>query len=518
MAKAKEAVQETPRLQSFDPALGRVVGEIQANTPDEVRAAVEHARKAFPDWAALPVKQRAVYLKEVRHRIFENLDPILETISTENGKPRAEALAHDVIPALLTLQYLENLAPKSLKPEHPGRVVGALMSTSSRIEWRPFGVVGAITPWNYPFFLSFMAITPALLAGNTVVIKPSEATPGVGERIREVLDVLPSGVCSVVQGAGEVGAALVDAPVDKLCFIGSPGTGRKIAEAAAKHLTPVVMELGGQDAAIVCDDANLDTAASGVLWGAFLNSGQTCCAIERLYVSENVADVFETKLVEKLKQVPAQDFGPLTVPRQLDIVKRHVEDAVQHGAKVLVRGNGENGEGLHHSPTIVEGRTEEMAIWREETFGPLLPVIRVRDEEEAVQRANREGFNLTASVWTKSKKRGDRIASKLRAGTVSINDHAIAAANPWAAWGGVGESGYGRLQGELGIREFTIPVHVARNTLPRMKRLFWYPYDRSPTSAFRAVAQLYSAPGARRKPKTLGTVVRHAGKSIKNKV
>jgi len=321
-----------------------------------------------------------------------------------------------------------------------------------------------------------------------------------------------------VQGAGEVGAALVDAPVDKLCFIGSPGTGRKIAEAAAKHLTPVVMELGGQDAAIVCDDANLDTAASGVLWGAFLNSGQTCCAIERLYVSENVADVFETKLVEKLKQVPAEDFGPLTVPRQLDIVKRHVEDAVQHGAKVLVRGNGENGEGLHHSPTIVEGRTEEMVIWREETFEPLLPVIRVRDEEEAIQRAHREGFNLTASDWTKSKKRADRIASKLRAGTVSINDHAIAAANPWAVWGGVGESGYGRLQGKHGIREFTVPVHVARNTLPRMKRLFWYPYDEPTNATFRGLAELYSAPGARNKMKALGKVLKTAGKSIKNKL
>jgi acyl-CoA reductase-like NAD-dependent aldehyde dehydrogenase len=518
MARTKEAVQETPMLQSFDPAKGQVVGQIPANTPEEVRSAVEHARKAFPEWAALSPKERAGYLKEVRHRIFEELDRILETISTENGKPRAESLAHDVIPSLLTLQYLEDLAPKALKPEHPGRVVGALMTTSSRIEWRPFGVVGAITPWNYPFFLSFMAITPALLAGNTVVLKPSEMTPGVGERIREVLDPLPPGVCTVVQGAGEVGAALVDAPVDKLCFIGSPGTGRRIAEAAAKHLTPVVMELGGQDAAIVCDDANLDTAASGVLWGAFLNSGQTCCAIERLYVSENVADQFETKLVEKLKQVPREDFGPLTVPRQLDIVKRHVEDAKEHGATVLVGDNGGNGEGLRYSPTIVEGRNEDMAIWREETFGPLLPVIRVRDEEEAVQRANREGFNLTASVWTKDKKRADRIASKLRAGTISINDHAIAAAAPWAIWGGVGESGYGRLQGELGIREFTVPVHVARNTMPRMKRLFWYPYDEATNATFRGLAELYSAPGARNKMKALGKVLKNAGKSIKNKV
>src|SRR5438445_5299647 len=378
MAKTKEATHAASMLQSLNPATGQVVGEVLGNTPQEVREAVEHARKAFPEWAALSPKERAGYLKEVRHRIFEELDRIIETISTENGKPRAESLAHDVIPALLTLQYLEDLAPKALKPEHPGRVVGAIMTTSSRIEWRPFGVVGAITPWNYPFFLSFMAVTPALLAGNTIVLKPSEMTPGGGERIREVLDALPAGVCTVVQGAGEVGAALVDAPVDKLCFIGSPGTGRRIAEAAAKHLTPVVMELGGQDAAIVCDDANLDTAASGVLWGAFLNSGQTCCSIERLYVSENVADQFETQLVEKLGRVPQGDIGPLTMARQLDVVRRHVQDAVEHGAKLLTGAPGDEDDdgSLRYRPTIVEGRSADMAIVREGTFEPLLPVIR----------------------------------------------------------------------------------------------------------------------------------------------
>ncbi|MFN2544672.1 MAG: aldehyde dehydrogenase family protein [Actinomycetota bacterium] len=510
---------DIPRLQSLDPSSGKVLGEVQANTPDEVREAVEHARKAAPEWGALSVKQRGASLKEVRHRIFENLDRIVETISSENGKPRAEALSHDVLPALITIQYLEGLAAKALKTEHVGRFIGPVMGTSSRIEFRPFGVVGAITPWNYPFFLAFMAITPALVAGNAVVLKPSEATPGVGERLKEILDPLPPGVCTVVQGAGEVGAALVDAPVDKICFIGSPGTGRRIAEAAAKHLTPVVMELGGQDAAIVCEDAHLDTAASGVLWGAFLNCGQTCAAIERVYVPETIADAFEAKLVEKLKQVPAEDFGPLTVPRQLDIVKRHVADAVQHGAKVLAGGPADtNGEGLHHPPTIVEGRSEEMAIFKEETFGPLLPVIRVRDEDEAVERANREGFNLTSSVWTSNKRRGDRIAARLRAGTVSINDHAIAAAAPWAVWGGVGESGYGRLNGELGIREFTVPVHVTRNTLPKMKRLFWYPYDRPTTEAFRGLAGVYSAPTWRGKLKALGTVARTAGKAIRHKL
>jgi acyl-CoA reductase-like NAD-dependent aldehyde dehydrogenase len=518
MAKTKDSMSEPVMLQSFDPSSNRVVGEIRANTPAEVRDAVAHARNVAPEWAARTPNERAAAVKEVRHRIFEHLERIVDTVSTENGKPRAEALAHDVLPSLTTLQYLEWLAPRALRPERVGRLIGPISGMSSRVEWRPFGVVGAITPWNYPFFLAFMAIAPALLAGNAVVLKPSEATPGVGERLREVLDALPPGVCTVVQGAGDVGAALVDAPVDKLCFIGSPGTGRRIAEAAAKHLTPVVMELGGQDAAIVCEDADVDIATSGALWGAFLNSGQTCCAIERLYVAEPIADAFGARLVEKLRAVPPGDIGPLTVPRQLDIVRRHVQDAMDRGARVLAGGPGNGDDGMRFTPTIVEGRSEEMAIFREETFGPLLPVIRVRDDEEAIQRANREGFNLTASVWTADRDRADRIATKLRAGSISINDHAITAGAPWAPWGGVGESGYGRLHGELGLREFAVPVHVARSTLPKMKHLWWYPYDEATTKALRAVAELYGAPTLGGKLKAIGALARNAGRALRGKL
>jgi acyl-CoA reductase-like NAD-dependent aldehyde dehydrogenase len=395
---------------------------------------------------------------------------------------------------------------------------------ASRIEWRPFGVVGCITPWNYPFYLSFMAITAPLLAGNSVVLKPSEMTPGVGERIREVLAPLPSGVATVVQGAGPVGAALVDAPCDKICFIGSGATGRRIAEAAAKHLTPVVMELGGQDAAIVCDDADLEVASSGVLWGAFLNSGQTCCAIERVYVADRIADGFEARLVEKMHRVRAGqggDIGPLTVPRQLETVQRHVEDAVSKGARVLAggpsEGDGHDG-GLWFRPTIIEGRSEEMDLFREETFGPVLPIVRVRDDDEAVRRANEEGFNLTASVWTRDKRKADRLAGRLRAGSVTINDHASSSAAPWGLWGGVGESGYGRLQGELGLREFTVPVHVTTNVMPGLKRPWWYPYDEETTGTLRSFAELIGAPGLGQKTKALRAVLRNARTALKNKI
>ncbi|HEX2069632.1 MAG TPA: aldehyde dehydrogenase family protein, partial [Actinomycetota bacterium] len=276
MPQATKTRSRRGTLDSLNPATGEVTRTYEANTPQEVKEAVERARKVQPEWASLGARGRAKYLDQVRYRIFERMDDIVDIVSAENGKPAAEALTHDVVPTVLTMAYLARIAPRALRPQRVAPVIGAAIGMSSRIEFRPFGVVGCITPWNYPLYLSFQAFTPALLAGNTVVIKPSEITPATGELVRELLEPLPSDVATVVQGAGEVGAALVDAPCDKICFIGSGGTGRKIAEAAAMHLTPVVMELGGQDTALVCEDANLDVASSGVLWGAFLNAGQTC--------------------------------------------------------------------------------------------------------------------------------------------------------------------------------------------------------------------------------------------------
>jgi succinate-semialdehyde dehydrogenase/glutarate-semialdehyde dehydrogenase len=505
-------------LRSFDPRTGSVLEEIPANAPDDVREAVARARAAQPAWAALSVRERAAALGEVRLEIGRRMDDLIDTIHRENGKPRAEAVSHDVLPTVFTIAYLERVAPRALRPQPAGRLIAPLLGLSSRIEWRPFGVVGCISPWNYPLLLSFMGLVPALLAGNTVVLKPSEMTPATGERIREVLTVLPSNVATVVLGGGDVGAALVDAPCDKLCFIGSTATGRRIAAAAAEHLTPTVMELGGQDAAIVCEDADLDVASSGVLWGSLLNAGQTCCAIERAYVSERIADEFERRLVDKAGRLRrGEDVGPLTVQRQFDVVRRHVDDAVAQGATTLAGGDArsDSDDGFWFDPTILEGRTEDMALYGEETFGPVLPIVRVTDDDEAVRRANQEGFNLTASVWSSSRDRAERIASRLVAGTVTINDHALTAGTPWGMWGGVGQSGYGRLHGKLGLREFAVPVHVARNLLPRMKRPWWFPYDLDTTDGLRAAAELLTAPSpdaaaraGRRMLASLGRAVR----------
>ena len=528
MARTARGLQRTePRgqvLPSMDPWTGRVVEEIAANTPDEVRAAVRAARDAWPTWRATPVSERARSVARIRRLIHQRMDHIVDVISRESGKPPAEALAHDVLATLLTIAYQERIAPRALKPEPVGRLMAPVFGMSSRIEWRPYGVVGCISPWNYPLVMAFIAAVPALLAGNTVVLKPSEATPAVGRVISELLGAMPPGVATVVQGGGEVGAALVDAQCDKLSFIGSTTTGRRIAEAAANQLTPVLLELGGQDAAIMCEDADIDVATSGVLWGAFLNAGQTCCAIERAYVVESVADRFEAMLIEKLNRVASEgrgDIGPLTVARQRETVERHVRDAVERGARMLAGGpdgGAQRGDGLWFRPTVLEGRSEDMAVFGEETFGPVLPIVRVRDADEAVRRANEEGINLTASVWTTSAATAKRVVDGLRAGTVSVNDHASTAGAPWGVWGGVGDSGYGRLHGVQGLREFTVPVHVARTLLPRMKKLWWYPYDDATTSSLRALAELLSSPEREDRRRALRELARSAGRAIGAKI
>ncbi|HZA20695.1 MAG TPA: aldehyde dehydrogenase family protein [Actinomycetota bacterium] len=524
MAEPNTRTRRSKALRSFNPRTGETLGYVPATAPDEVAGMVATGRKVAPEWGAIDPASRARLIKQVRHRIYDRLDDIVETIAQETGKPRAEAVEADILPAILTLLYLERVAPRALRPEARGGAVGAMLGLSTKVHWRPFGVVGAITPWNYPFGLGMVAILPALFAGNALVLKPSEVTPGVGERIREVLEPLPAGVATVIQGAGPVGAALVDAPCDKICFIGSPATGRKIAATAAKHLTPVVMELGGKDAAIVCSDADLDLAASGILWGSFVNAGQTCCAIERVYVVDSVADEFKALLLEKHGRLrfggEDADVGSVTNKAQYRTVAGQLSDATDKGAVVLAGGEdapNRNGS-LWFSPTVVEGVTEEMDLMSEETFGPIVPIIRVADESDAITRANDDAPNLTASVWTKDRDKGEIIASRLKAGAVLINAHAESYGAPWAPWGGVGGSGYGRINGIYGLREFVQPVAVGRNTIPMLKRLWWYPYDDATEKALTGSARVLSARSIGEKVRELPDVLANARAALRNKL
>lgn len=514
-------------LKSFNPRTGEVMREIPSTPVGEVKEVVERARKVQPEWADIAPEGRARMLREVRYRIYDRMDDIVETVSAEAGKGRHEALLFEVFGALSLLTAMERLAPKALRPEKTGRIAGPLLfGTSSRIEWRPFGVVGAITPWNYPVTNCLLAFTGALLAGNTVVVKPSEVTPACGQLVGELFDPLPPGVITFIHGGGDVGAALVDAPVDKISFIGSPPTGRKICEAAAKHLTPVVMELGGQDAAIVCDDADVEVASSGIAWGSFFNAGQTCCSVERVFVSERVADDFESRLLDKVQHIRLgegdSEMGTLTFPRQLEIVERHVKDAVEKGARVLAGGpdagvKNVNGT-LWFAPTVLADVTDEMDVVKEESFGPVLTITRVQDDQEAVRRVNEEGVNLTASVWTKDRKKADRLLHQVRAGAMGSNDHGVLPGMAWAPWGGAGESGFGRLNGIVGIREMAIPTHVAHSLTPGMKKLHWYPYDDAQATVIKGIAAVLGARSTQQKLDGVKDVLSHLGKAMKSRL
>jgi acyl-CoA reductase-like NAD-dependent aldehyde dehydrogenase len=515
------------KLVRFNPSTGEKFGEVAANSPGEIGDIVEQARKVQPEWAAIEPAGRARLLRSVRNEIYNRIDDIVETVHLETGKPRHEAFAHDVGPVIFDMNFYDRAVSKTLKPQTRGRIAGPLyFGATSRVERRPFGVVGAISPWNYPFSLAMAAALPALYAGNTVVLKPSEVTPGVGEIIREISEVLPSGVLNIVQGGGEVGAALVDAPCDKICFIGSPATGRKIAEAAAKHLTPVVMELGGMDPAIVLEDADLDIASSGVLWGAFVNGGQTCAASERAYVVESVADDFTKRLLDKLSHLEQDaegEIGPMTMKRQFEVVKDHVQDAIDKGATVLAGGpdagrKNTNGS-LWYAPTVLDGVTQEMNVSQEETFGPVLPIIRVRDAEEAVRKANADGFSLTASVYSGDAERAREIGKELRAGIVGVNEVGTAGFGAsWAPWGGIGESGYGRIKGIEGLHEMTYPMHFSQTAGPSMKRIIWYPYTKEVKDTMRSLIDVLAGPDVGTKLRGARTVARGLGKALKSRL
>ena len=538
MAETKTTRKKTTRrsakksgpvsLKSFNPRTGEIMREIPANSPAEVLDIVAGARKVAPEWAAIPVEGRVRMLREVRHNIYRLQDRLVDIISKETGKTAFESLSLDVMGSLIMFYSFEKIAARALSTKRFGFfdapfLPKALFGLDSRVEYRPLGVVGCITPWNYPLWNTFAASMPALFAGNAIVIKPSEVTPGVGEMLKEIFEPLPSGVVNIVQGGGDIGAALVDARCDKISFIGSPATGRKICEAAAKHLTPVVMELGGADSAIVLDDANIDYVTSGTLFSAFFNCGQTCASLERIYVSDKIADEFRDAFAAKLRQVNEDDqIGSLTFKPQLETVTRHVEDALSKGATLVGGGpdvGKDNSDGsLWFPATALENVTEDMEVLTNESFGPLVTISRFSDDDEAIQRANNEAVNLTASVWSKDVKRAERVGSQLRAGVISINNHGVNAGAAWAPWGGVGESGFGRLNGEWGLREFTAPTHIGRPMMGQLKQPFWYPYDEESKKTILGVNKLLGSGNTGERVQGFIEALSNMGRSMKNKL
>ena len=473
---------ERTRFRLRNPATLAEVGDFTAHTAEEVRAAVESARKAQRDWGALSPEERGRFLKRAVAVLLEKQDDFAEVISRETGKPEPEVLGAELLMSCDVMSFYAKRAGRILAdrtvPLH------LLKTKKLKITYRPLGVVGIITPWNVPFLLSLNPTVQALMAGNAVILKPSEVTPYSGQLVEVLLREagLPEGVFQCVLGDGETGAALVDAGVDKLSFTGSVETGRKVAVACAERLTPCTLELGGKDPMVVCADADLDRAASGAVYGAFANAGQVCVSTERVYVVDEVADEFVRKVVERVGELRqgaggTTDVGPMIQEAQLEKVEGHVADAVARGAQVLAGGRrNPDHAGLFFEPTVLVGVTHDMAIMREETFGPVLPIMRVRDEEEAIQRANDTRYGLSANVWTRDKRKGTDLGKRIEAGSAVVNDCMLTYGTAEAPFGGRRDSGIGQVNGEAGLRSYCHAQSILVDRFGGKAEALWFPY------------------------------------------
>ncbi|MCC3312570.1 aldehyde dehydrogenase family protein [Nocardia africana] len=461
----------------------RRIGELEVDTTAEVQSAVARARAAQPAWAARSIAERAEILRAAVGVIVARRAEIAETIRTETGKPEAEALGVEIVPACDFLNYWTGRARRDLR-SHRQRLHGYLKPLKKLyMQYQPLGVIGVVTPWNAPFVLSLNPVVQALVAGNTVVFKPSEVTPRSGEWVARVLHEagVPEDVVQVLHGDGETGAALVDSDIDKVCFTGSVGTGRKIAAACATRLLPCTLELGGKDAMIVCADADLERAAAGAVYLSMFNTGQVCMSVERIYVVDSVADEFIRLVTEKAAAVtygPGDtDMGPLFWDRQRDIVIRHIDDAKAKGADIVVGGAADTGDGLYFQPTVVVGVHHDMDLMTEETFGPVTAIMRVRDEDEAIRLANDCKYGLSGSVFTKDAAKARRIAAQLTTGSVVHNDAAVIYGVPEAPFGGRKDSGVGQVNGPGALRGFTHAQPVLIDRWQPKGESIWYPYS-----------------------------------------
>lgn len=471
---------QRPTLTLHNPATGEAEGEIDAHTPEEAADLVTEARIAQTLWASWPVAERVRVLRTLRDLMIDRADQIAEVVQHRIGKAMVEAKG-EVALAVDSATYFADLALELA----PGRAIVAFPPglRKAKVHYRPLGVVAVISPWNYPWYLAAHQVFPALSAGNAVVFKPSEHAADVGLLLGELAREagIPDGVLQVAIGGPEVGAAIIEARVDLIHVTGSPRTGTAILKAAAPHLTPVLLELGGKDAAIVCEDAPIERAARGIAYAACINAGQTCIAHKRAILAEPIYDRLSKRITEEvIKLMPGrggdEPVGPLVLPNEVERITRQIEESIAMGATLLCGGKQLDGPGTWFQPTVLGDCTPEMPAVREETFAPLLCLMKSTDDMHAIELANDCDFGLSGSIWTRDIARAERLAAQFHTGSVSINDVLTTAMMATVPFGGVKRSGFGRAGSEIGFLNFCNVQGVVRTTVLLDRDPNWPPY------------------------------------------
>ena len=511
METTTKSTSETKTIRSINPATLELLGEFPIMDRPEVEAAVERAWKAQEEWQLLNFDKRIKHLLKLRKLVARKADEIAELVSNEVGKPLSECYTAELSGPLDTCVWLANNTEQILKEELVPLSNPLLSTKQSVITYEPLGVIGIISPWNYPFAIPMMSIAMAVTLGNTVVLKPSEKSGLIGIKIGDLFAEagFPKDVVTVVSGDRDTGRFLSESRLSKLIFTGSVLGGEKVMEQAAGQLTPVTLELGGKDPAIVLPDAPVDWTARGLVWGAFTNAGQACASIERLYLLKGKnTDKLISKLVEvtgELKVGPpsdrSTDIGPVIDEWQLEKISSLVEDAVENGARVLTGGKRVEGlEGYFYQPTILADVNHSMRIMKEEIFGPVLPIMVIDTEDEAVEKANDSEFGLCGTVWGKNLRRAEDIARDLEVGTVLINDCLFSHAAPQLPWGGLKKSGFGRSHSRFGMLDLVNIKHINIDAAGGTRRLWWYPYGENRINTMRSGIQYFHGAVLKRIP------------------
>jgi len=510
-----------------DPATGQPLGRSAVDSVDDLNRCVQRARAAQPGWAETPVRRRAGAMRRVRDYLVEHADELAEIISRDNGKTRLDALAGEILPAAMAVNSYARRARRFLKTRTLGPGSLLMANKVSRVRRVPWGVIGIISPWNYPFAIPFSEVVMGLLAGNAVILKAATQTQMVGRALERCFEAagLPDDVFTYVNLPGPVaGEALLKAGVGKLFFTGSVAVGKELMARAAETLTPLSLELGGNDPMLVCPDADLDRAAGGAVWGGLANAGQSCAGVERIYVHADVYEPFLERLAHKVRNLRVGpdvdyevDMGAMTTRRQMETVRRHIDDAVSRGATLYAQSEcPQQAAGNFLPATVLTDVDHAMLVMRQETFGPVLAVMRVDDMDRAVELANDSHLGLTASVWSRNRGTARRLAARIEAGTVTINDHLMSHGLPETPWGGFKHSGLGRTHGRIGFDEMTQPQCIVDDRMPGVKKnLWWHPYDPEVYQGIRGLVDALYARGPLQRAKGLYHLLKILGRTFR---